>query len=205
MSRIGLLGVFLLLSAGCVIMDSTLTLEHTPAMDLVATKSYKVFLASVSDLRTDTGRIGCKRSGIGSESASLYLDVGLTDWFGGVMNDELRRSGLTLAGSDNPEAFRVEIELIDFFIEPTTSFMGSWNVFAMVNAEVIVRFPDGRAYARRFASQANDTSVMPTDGIYEEVMQTAVTRWISEVVPVVIRLLELNGNIQARTGWRAAG
>ena len=83
--------------------------------------------------------------------------------------------------------------------------MTSYNVFAQVNAEVTVRFPDGRAFARRFARHSNDSSVLPTDGTYEDVMQTTMTAWIAEAVPMVVRLLEVNGNVQARAGFWSRG
>jgi len=193
--------VFLTLGA-CVIMDSTLTLEHTPAMDPIVGKPHPVFLSRVTDRRRESDRIGCKKSSMGSESADLYLDVLLTDWFGGVLNDELRRAGLQLNGAAGPGTFRLEVELLDFFIEPKAAFGSSYHVYAMVNAEVLVRFPDGRAFARRFTSHADDTSMLPTDGTYEDLMQEAMAAWIREAVPHIVQLLDTGGQLRAEAaGW----
>ncbi len=186
------------LIGGCVYMDSTLTLAHTPVMEKAVSTAYPVFLARVSDRRPTQNRIGCKKNGYGSETADLFLDVNLTDWFGGVMNEEFRRSGLRLA-PDDPQAARVEIDLLDFFVEPEANF-GSFHLFAVVHAEVTVRFPQGTTFARRFAAHTDESFVMVTDGSYIKMLEEAMMNWMGESVVEILRLLQSQARIAA--GWR---
>lgn len=193
-----------LAGSGCVMIDSTLTLEHIPAMDTIARTPHPVFLARVTDRRTDTGRIGCKKNGYGSESSDLFLDVSLTDWFGGVMNEELRRAGLRLVGPEAAEGVRVEIDMLSFFIEPEKSFFGNYDVHALVHAEVTVRFPDGSGYVRQYASHTENSSMLPTDGTYEEAMEKTVSGWMGQVVGDVVSLVEIHGKA-GQSGLRRPG
>ena len=186
------------LLGGCAFIDSTLTLAHTPVMEKAISTPYPVFLARVSDRRPNQKRIGCKKNGYGSESADLFLDVQLTDWFGGVMNEEFRRSGLSLDPND-PQAARVEVDLLDFFVEPDVGF-GSFHLFAVVHAEVIVRFPKGTTFARRFAAHSDEGFMMATDGSYTKMLEEAMMNWMTEAVVEILRLLQSQAHASA--GWR---
>ena len=199
--KIGHIAVLLLLAGmfgGCAFIDSTLTLAHTPVMEKTISTAYPVFLARVTDRRPDRKRIGCKKNGYGSESADLFLDVGLTDWFGGVMNEEFRRSGLNLAPT-NPQAARIEVDLLDFFVEPDVNF-GSFHLYAVVHAEVTVRLPAGTVFARRFATHADESFMMVTDGSYIKMLEEAMENWMAEAVVEVLRLLQSQARVSA--GWR---
>lgn len=199
--KIGYLAVLLLFAGmfgGCAYMDSTLTLAHTPVMEKTISTAYPVFLARVSDRRSTQNRIGCKKTGTGSESADLFLDVKLTDWFGGVMNEEFRRSGLNLAPND-PQAARIEVDLLDFFVEPEANF-GSFHLYAVVHAEVTVRLPKGTTFARRFAAHTDDTFMMVTDGSYTKMLEEAMMNWMAEAVVEILRLLQ--SQARASAGWR---
>ena len=186
------------LFGGCVYMDSTLTLSHTPVMEKTVSTAYPVFLARVSDRRPNQNRIGCKKNGYGSETADLFLDVQLTDWFGGVMNEEFQRAGLSLSSND-PLAARIEVDLLDFFVEPEVGF-GSLHLFAVVHAEVTMRLPMGTTFARRFAAHTDDTFMMATDGSYTKMIEEAMMNWIAEAVVEVLRLLQ--SQARASAGWR---
>lgn len=186
------------LFSGCVYMDSTLTLAHTPVMEKAVSTPYPVFLARVSDRRPNQNRIGCKKSGYGSETADLSLDVRLTDWFGGVMNEEFQRAGLNLAPND-PLAARIEVDLLDFFVEPENNF-GSSHLFAIVHAEVTVRLPQGTTFARRFAAHTDESFMMVTDGSYTKMIEEAMMNWIAEAVVEILRLLQ--SQVRASAGWR---
>jgi hypothetical protein len=199
--KIGNLFGFLLLTGlagGCAYMDSTLTLSHTPVMEKAVSTPYPVFLERVSDRRPNQNRIGCKKNGYGSETADLFLDVALTDWFGGVMNEEFRRSGLSLAPND-PRAARIDVDLLDFFVEPEANF-GSFHLFAVVHGEVTVRLPMGTTFARRFAAHADETFMMVTDGSYTKMLEEAMMNWMAEAVVEVLRLLQ--SQARASAGWR---
>ncbi len=178
---------FAALLVSCNLIDSNLTLDHTPVMSKVTSANSPVFLARVTDRRPDRSRIGCKKNGIGSETADLFLDVPLTDWFGGVMNEEFKRAGLTLAGVDDPATTQIEVDLLDFFIEPDVGM--TFQVFAVVHAEVMVRFSDGSGYARRFAARSDDTSMIPTDGAYIDEINSAMRAWLYEAVTEIVRLI----------------
>lgn len=199
--KIGHPAVWLLLtvlSGGCAYVDSTLTLSHMPVMEQAVSTPYPVFLARVSDRRPSQNRIGCKKGGWGSESADLFLDVRLGDWFGGVMNEEFRRAGLNLA-PDDPQAARIEVDLLDFFVEPEINF-GSKHLFAVVHAEVTVRLPKGTTFARRFAAHTDDTFLMITDGSYTKMLEEAAMDWMAEAVVEILRLLQRQP--RASAGWR---
>lgn len=199
--KIGYTAVLLLFAgffAGCAYMDSTLTLAHTPVMEKTISTPYPVFLARVSDRRPNQNRIGCKKGGWGSESADLFLDVQLTDWFGGVMNEEFQRAGLNLTPKD-PQAARIEVDLLDFFVEPEVGF-GSLHLFAVVHAEVTVRLPAGTIFARRFAAHTDETFMMVTDGSYTKMLEEAMMNWMAEAVVEVLRLLQ--SQARASAGWK---
>ena len=186
------------LFAGCAYMYSTLTLAHTPVMEKTVSTPYPVFLARVSDRRTNQNRIGCKKNGYGSESADLFLDVRLTDWFGGVMNEEFQRAGLNLM-PNAPQAARIEVDLLDFFVEPEANF-GSFHLYAIVHAEVTVRLPQGTTFARRFAAYTDESFMMVTDGSYTKMLEEAMMNWMTEAVVEVLRLLQ--SQARASAGWR---
>ena len=200
--KVGYLAASLTLAfffAGCPFVDSTLTLAHTPVMEKTISTAYPVFLTRVSDRRPDRNRIGCKKNGYGSESADLFLDVKLTDWFGGVMNEEFRRSGLNLA-PDNPQAALIEVDLLDFFVEPEINF-GSSHLYAVVHAEVTVRLPMGTTFARRFAAHTDESFMMITDGSYTKLLEDAMMNWMAEAVVEILRLLQSQAR-GASAGWR---
>ena len=199
--KFGHLSALLLLSglvAGCPYTDSTLTLAHTPIMEMATSTPYPVFLTRVSDRRPNQNRIGCKKNGIGSESADIFLDVALTDWFGGVMNEEFQRAGLSLA-PNSPRVVRIEVDLLDFFVEPEVN-LGSDHLFAVVHAEVTVRFPGGSTFARRFASHTDETFILPTDGSYTKMLEKATMNWMAEAVVEILRLLQ--SQVRAAAGWK---
>jgi len=180
-------------------MDSTLMLAHTPVMEKTISTPYPVFLARVSDRRPSQNRIGCKKNGYGSETADLFLDVKLTDWFGGVMNEEFQRAGLNLMPND-PQAARIEVDLLDFFVEPEISFLGSTRLFAVVHAEVTVRLPRGTTFARRFAAHTDESFMMVTDGSYTKMIEEAMMNWMAEAVVEVLRLIQ--SQTRASSSWR---
>jgi hypothetical protein len=196
------------LTAGCAIMDSTITLEHQPVFDR-AVANGRVFLAWVNDRRADQRRIGCKKNtGFSiTESANVFLDVPLPDWFGGVLNEELRRVGLVLVGANDATGARVEVDLLDFFVEPLvpTGGFGSPTFYSLINAEVTVRFKDGTAFARRFASQTSESFATFAEGNYEEMIEGTMKGWLNQAVPEIARLIEARP-AQASTGrllaWR---
>ncbi len=186
------------LFAGCAYMDSTLTLAHTPVLEKAVSTPYPVFLERVSDRRPNQNRIGCKKSRYGSESADLFLDVRLTDWFGGVINEEFQRAGLSLAPND-PLAARIVVDLLNFFVEPEANF-GSSHLFAIVHAEVTVRLPQGTTFARRFAAHTDETFMLVTDGSYAKMLEEVMMNWIAEAVVEILRLLQSQAHASA--GWR---
>ncbi len=192
-----------LLATGCPMIDSTLTLDHVAVMKPIAGHEIKVFLAGVSDGRQDKRRIGCKKTGTGSESADLFLDVPLAAWFGGVLNEEMRLAGLKLAGADDASAVRLEVVLQHFFIEPDAGFWGFDN-YALVSAEVVVRFPGGESFARRIAAKERTGSMMATDGSYIEAMRQAMESWILQAVTSIVKLIESRAQPgqAAGDGWR---
>jgi len=194
---------FAALLGSCNLIDSNLTLDHTPVMSKVTTSNSPVFLVRVTDRRPDRERIGCKKNGIGSETADLFLDVPLTDWFGGVMNEEFKRAGLMLAGADNPTATQIEVDLLDFFIEPNVGL--TFQVFSVVHAEVKVRFSDGSGYARRFAARSDDSSMIPTDGAYIDEINSAMRAWLYEAVTEIVRLIHARKTASLKSrlvAWR---
>ena len=189
---------------GCTTMDSNLVLEYKPNLKPMTSSALPVFLARVTDRRKDISRIGCKKNGFGGESANLFFEGHLTDWFSQAMNQELRRAGLGLVGAKAQGAVRLEVVLMEFFVEPTKSFFGSYEIYALIQAEVILRFPDGAGYARRFATLARDDSIIPTDGNYEEVAQKAMSNWIDRAVTDIVRLIEQKEHRTQTLGAKAA-
>jgi len=189
---------------GCAFIDSTLTLEHVPVMEKRATSPLPVFLSRVNDRRPDPTRIGCKKNGMGSETADLFLDVPLTNWIGGVMNEEFKRAGLTLVGSDDRSAVRVEVDLLDFFIEPDVGM--TFDIWAVVHAEITVRFPNGTGFARRFAALSNESSILPTDGSYTDQMEHSMRMWVHQVVSEIVALISTRNTARSEEVlfcWRA--
>jgi hypothetical protein len=104
----------------------------------MSTSRSPVFLSRVNDLRRDQKRIGCKKSGFSTESADLFLDHPIPQWFGGVLNEEFKRAGLTLAKPETPGVCRIEVNILDFFIEPEVGF--AYELHAVVHAELLVYF-----------------------------------------------------------------
>jgi uncharacterized lipoprotein YajG len=193
------------LFGGCALVDSTLTLEHKLVLHKMVTRTRKVVLIRVVDRRPDRGRIGCKKNGLGSETADLFLDVPLTDWFGGVINEEFKRSGLVLADPEDREATQVEVDLLDFFAEPDIGF-SSHQVHSVIHAEVTVRFPDGTGYARKFAAKADDSAILVTDGDYTLQLEEAMRVWVHEAVTEIIRLIEMRSTTSSLgMRWRSFG
>jgi hypothetical protein len=188
----------------CTLIDSTLTLKFEPLTGKISAAPSLFTITRVSDRRADQRRIGCKKNGLGSESADLFLDAPLTSWFSSVVKSELERAGFLSAKPQDAGAIRMEIDIIDFFIEPDVG-MGI-RVYAVVNAEVTVRFPDGSAYARRFAGISNDSAIVVTDGDYSEQILSAMSFWVQQAVGETARLISNHtAAAGAAPAWRTVG
>ncbi len=195
-----------LVLSGCTLIDSTLTLKFEPLTGKISTAPTLILITRVSDRRADQRRIGCKKNGLGSESADLFLDAPLTTWFSSVVKTEMERAGFPPAGPNDAKTVKLEIDIIDFFIEPDVG-MGI-RVYAVVNAEVTVRFPDGAAYARRFSGLSSDSAIVVTDGDYSGQILTAMSVWVQQAVGETARLISTHSSaagLASTSAWRVLG
>ena len=193
-----LLGLFM--ACACVYSDSRLRIAYKPSMSVLTTSSRPVYLARVGDQRKDPSRIGCKRGSFGGESAKLYMEEPVTVWFKQALSRELGRSGLSLASADYPGIVRIEVDLLDLFIEPDKTLFSNYLVVAQINAEVMVQFQNGASFARRFVSLAEDSALVATDGDYEGVMQQALERWMVQAVGDIVNLIESQVSATSASG-----
>jgi hypothetical protein len=179
-------------TGACAYLDSTLTIPVPPVFSTAITQPTPVTASHVTDRRSDQRRIGCKKDSSG-ETADLFHDGPLAAWFASVWERELRRAGLSVVNAQDKNAVTLDVDIQDFFIEPavTVGFMTSnTTVHAIVQAEITVRFPDGRAFARRFVGQSNGPSSMPTDGTYRDMMEGAMRSFLTQSIGETCRLLE---------------
>jgi len=204
MSRFLLLAV--VCSSGCLFMDATVTLSPAPTTGVVSRERGEIVLVPVIDYSRTTGRVGIKKNGMGTKSALIHSTLPVATWFGSRLRNELDAAGLTVLDTE-PTAPQVEVTVLDFFAEPAVGLM-AFEVHALVHAEVVVRLPDGRRYARRFAQRRRTTALTLTGGTYQELFDQVIRAWMAEAVPAIVSLIE-DGNTGAKIGslqaWRWLG
>jgi len=194
-------GLVCLLLAGCAFTDATVVIEHQRVFQKPLVTDGAAFrLGPIRDRRSDPSRIGCKKSGYGGESAGIFLSLPLEHWFRQELLTELQGAGLRPAVTDDGKAVRIEVDVLNFFAEPDVGL--NFDIFAIVHAEVRVYFPDGTAFARRFAATAHKGFMTVMAGNFVEIISQAMEDWLRQAVPAVVNLLQAHaGGRLSAAGW----
>lgn len=190
-----------LLLGGCAFTDATVDIKPSPVFTAPLTADgYAFRLGPVLDRRPDTSRIGCKKSGLGGESAGIFLSVPLDQWFSEQLSLQLQAAGLRPARSGEDNAVRIELDVLNFFTEPDMGL--TIDIFAVVHAEIRVYFPDGSTFARRFAATNDHIYLTLSAGNFVEMLEQTVNNWMRQAVPEVVKLIKAHagGRLQA-SGW----
>lgn len=192
-------------SSGCLFMDANVTLSPAPSAGALSRERGQVVLLPAVDSAHTRGHVGVKKNGVGMNSADVHSTVPVATWFTHRLRNELEAAGLTVLDTEE-SAPQVRVTVLDFFAEPAVGI--TFELHALVHAEVVVQLANGRRYARRFAQRRRTDATILSGTDYQELFEQAIDAWMAEAVPAIVSLIE-DGNTGAKIGslpeWRWLG
>jgi len=181
------------IAGGCALTDARIELPYTPGGTRCSVTNSAVQITEIMDTRREPDRIGVKKNGYGTDTASYYLEDGygsLPAWVRAALTEELSFGGLEVSQEDFPreDLPRISVNLRQFFVEPS---VGTWliDVHALVLLEVTATMPDGRQYARLFKGYEKVSAALVIDSVVQDAMLTAVQRAVGKSAAGICDLL----------------
>ncbi len=179
------------LCTGCPFSDVHLQLDLTPGSNKCEAAGSRVHVPRVKDGRVERFRIGVKKNGYGSETASVFLkqDQGsVPEWVHRTMVRELVAAGLEVSDEPAPTDERVTLTVKQFFVEPRIDvwYMELHGVL-LLNLEV--RLTDGRRYSRLIRGYWSDTVLLLLESNYEKALNRAARQAFANAAGAICSLL----------------
>jgi uncharacterized lipoprotein YajG len=187
LTRLGSFASALAVLGGCATVDSTIAVAHErPIAAPHLSAAREVSVEAVRTVpATGIDRDGVKKNGYGQDSASIFTEPKPDQIVQQALAAELGRAGFNV-GKGSPNLVRVEIH--QFFLEPE---VGIWagDVYAVVDATISVTLEPSKM-KRRFNGIGRVTTLIWTDGSYQEAFQLALRDFLGKCVPEIVRLFE---------------
>ena len=170
-----------------------------------------IVIAPFADARQITDRCGVQKGGYGNETARGICQGSPPQWLAEFLARELRASGFTvLSAEDGREsALKIEGTLLKFFVEPVVGFW-STTVESDLQVKLVATSRTGLRAQRTFFAKGELTSVIWTQGIFNDSLADGVRQLLTKMVEAILELMKQYPQLgferdphPALLGWQA--
>ena len=171
----------LVLLGACAFQDREVALTYVPAAGgaLPAGRTYEVTLAEFTDTRANPAFVGKVLNGYGMHTADVLATNSVALWVTDALRLELERAGFTVVPADAapPDVFAISGEVVQ--VSSDAYFKYKANIVLQTK---VVR-EDEILILENFHNRADgDVNAFASGAGYEEVLQEALARTISEII-----------------------
>jgi len=165
----------------CAFEDREVELSYVPAAGgaLPAGQSYDVTLADFTDTRPNPAFVGKVLNGYGMHTADVLATNSVAVWVTEAVRLELERAGFTVVpvGEASPDAFHLSGDVV----QVSSDAYFKYKAAIVLQAKLVRR--DEILVLENFSNRADgDVNAFATGAGYEEVLQEALARTISEII-----------------------
>jgi hypothetical protein len=143
------------------------------------------------DDRQITGRCGVQKGGYGNETAQAVCQGNPAQWIAEFLARELTASGFTVLPSEDgarASALKVDGALLKIFVEPVVGFW-STTVESDLNVKLVVTSKTGLQAERTFFAKGEKTSVIWTQGIFNDSVEHGSRDLLKKMVDSILELM----------------
>jgi hypothetical protein len=189
-----LLAVVLLACSGCALVDVNVKAPESGLERPIPGGNQRQVIVAVpfQDTRPIPSRCGVQRGGYGNETANAVCQGNPAEWLAALLAHELAASGFTVLRSEDgarATALKVEGVLLKFFVEPVVGFW-STTVESDVNVRLVATSRTGLQAERTFYVKGENTSVIWTQGIFNDSVAEGTRALLSQMVQAILELMK---------------
>jgi uncharacterized lipoprotein YajG len=191
----------LAISSGCAITDATIQVMPKVGGTAKVAAPKTVLLGEITDSRKWKNREGTKKNGYGMELASIFVKPKAPDLVRTALAAELRAAGFEVleASPASREHVVVDVSLTQLFTEVEVGLFAG-DVYGVVDATVTVTLPSGGKYRRRFVGLGQRTTLIWTEGYFQESLELALTAFTRQSIAALVELLDGPGPVGGGKG-----
>lgn len=189
-------------------IDSTLTFKtnlpvqhHKAVANIKISTPLSIYIGEIA-AQNDLGFDGVKKNEYGIAKAKLYCKPDSVSFFKQALTLELTEAGFEVKEGYNKTELQIKAHLHQCFVEPKVSLVYA-TVCGVIEADIIIGFPNGTAYRRRFKGfgQTHTSiwySVMPifSNSLYTATLELAMNRFMKKAIPAVSELIQQQGSLE---------
>ncbi len=194
-----------LLAGGCAFTTIPLTLPTRGLEETIAGGQGRqvVVVQPFADERQVRDRCGMQKNGYNMDTAAAICQSPPDAWIAKLLADELRASGFTVLGPDDPSrpgALRIDGALLQLFVEPV---IGAWTISleADLSVKLRARTDTGLEAERMFFIKGwKGGQLASTMQPYHTALDRATQAMLDEMVRAILELMDRYPQLGAHDG-----
>lgn len=195
-TRGGWLGLAVLLAmlSGCALEDVRLKPPTSGLKTPIPGGNQRQVIVAVpfADARQITNRCGMQKGGYGNETANALCQGEPAQWIAAFLASELKASGFSVLPAEEgarDSALKVEGVLLKIFAEPVVGFW-STTVETDLNVKLVATSRTGLRAERTFFVKGELTSVIWTQGIFNDSLEDGTRALLARMVEAILDLMK---------------
>lgn len=181
------------LLAGCALTDVHLKAPPSGLKTPIPGGNERQVIVTVpfSDARQIKDRCGVQKGGYGNETAQALCQTEPAQWIAEFLAHELRASGFTVLPGEagaRESALKIEGVLLKIFAEPVVGFWSA-TVESDLHVKLVATSRTGLHAERAFFVKGELTSVIWSQGIFNDSLENGVRDLLSKMVEAIIELM----------------
>lgn len=189
----GLLVLIIFVLSGCALVDVNVKPPESGLEAPIPGGNRRQVIVTVpfQDSRQSKSRCGVQKGGFGNETASAVCVSDPAEWIASFLARELEASGFTVLRSEGEardSALRIQGTLLQFFVEPVVGFW-STTVESDFNVRLVATSRTGLQAERTFFSKGELTSVIWTQGIFNDSVRGGLRDLLTQMVRAILELM----------------
>ena len=151
-----------------------------------------IVTAPFADARKITNRCGMQKGGYGNETANAFCQGDPGQWIAALLASELTASGFTVLRAEDgarDSALKLEGVLLKIFAEPVVGFW-STTVESDLNVTLVATSRTGLRAERTFFVKGELTSVIWTQGIFNDSLENGTRELLTKMVGAILELMK---------------
>src|SRR5574341_521153 len=189
-----LLWMLVVALAGCALADVRLKPRESGLKAPIPGGNERQVVVAVpfSDARQIKDRCGVQKGGYGNETANAFCVGDPAQWIATFLASELKASGFTVLpaeGRARDSALRIEGVLLKVFAEPVVGFWAT-TVETDLNVKLVATSRTGLHAERMFFVKGEVTSVIWTQGIFNDSLENGTRELLTKMVEAILELMK---------------
>jgi hypothetical protein len=181
------------LLSGCALIDVNLKPPGTGLKTAIPGGNGRQVIVAVpfTDSRQTKDRCGVQKGGYGNETAKAVCQGEPTAWITDLLTRELQASGFTVLTTDagaKDSALKLDGVLVKIFTEPVVGFW-STSIETDLGVNLVATSKTGLRAERRFFVKSDLTSIIWTQGLFNDSAELAIRDMLAKIVNAVIELM----------------